>query len=293
MHKYLRAVGFASLKRRSDYELLVQKIALEGRDRAYTSIDDEYMLSVYSEEFAPGIGVSVVGQFNEDNQFYFEYAYPYLKGNMVSSYEDISVDRHAAKESYAGVCDEARLGVTLIFYLQNIIQYIRVMNAGLLPVKGTSVTLSALSIQGMIMMPLAKTDSDRDFVKKAGNDRIKLVEAARRGDEQAMESLTLDDMDTYTAISRKIRKDDIFTLVDTYFMPYGVECDQYSVLGEILNTELVTNTMTGEEIYKLQINCNEIIMDMCINKLDLFGEPEAGRRFKGIIWLQGYINYPV
>ena len=293
MHKYLRAVGFASLKRRSDYELLVQKIALEGRDRAYTSIDDEYMLSVYSEEFAPGIGVSVVGQFNEDNQFYFEYAYPYLKGNMVSSYEDISVDRHAAKESYAGVCDEARLGVTLIFYLQNIIQYIRVMNAGLLPVKGTSVTLSALSIQGMIMMPLAKTDSDRDFVKKAGNDRIKLVEAARRGDEQAMESLTLDDMDTYTAISRKIRKDDIFTLVDTYFMPYGVECDQYSVLGEILNTELVTNTMTGEEIYKLQINCNEIIMDMCINKLDLFGEPEVGRRFKGIIWLQGYINYPV
>ena len=293
MHKYLRAVGFASLKRRSDYELLVQKIALEGRDRAYTSIDDEYMLSVYSEEFAPGIGVSVVGQFNEDNQFYFEYAYPYLKGNMVSSYEDISVDMHAAKETNAGVCDEARLGVTLIFYLQNIIQYIRVMNAGLLPVKGTSVTLSALSIQGMIMMPLAKTDSDRDFVKKAGNDRIKLVEAARRGDEQAMESLTLDDMDTYTAISRKIRKDDIFTLVDTYFMPYGVECDQYSVLGEILNTELVTNTMTGEEIYKLQINCNEIIMDMCINKLDLFGEPEVGRRFKGIIWLQGYINYPV
>ena len=293
MHRYLRAVGFSSLKKRSDYESLVQKIALEGSDRAYTSIDDDYMLSVYREEFAPGIGVAVVGQFSEDNHFYFEYSYPYIRGNMVSSYEDISIERHAEKESYAGVCDEARLGVSLIFYLQNIIQYIRVMNAGLLPVKGTSVTLSALSVQGMIMMPLAKTESDIDIAKKAGNDRIKLVEAARRGDEQAMESLTLDDMDTYTAISRKIRKDDIFTLVDTYFMPYGVECDQYSVLGEILSAELVTNKLTGEEIYKMQINCNEIIMDMCINKLDLFGEPEVHRRFKGIIWLQGYINYPV
>ncbi len=293
MHKYLRAVGFSSLKKRDDYEILVQKIALEGSDRAYTSIDDDYMLSVYRQEFAPGIGVAVVGQFSEDNHFYFEYSYPYIRGNMVSSYEDISIERHAEKESYAGVCDEARLGVSLIFYLQNIIQYIRVMNAGLLPIRGTSVTLSALSIQGMIMMPLAKTESDIDLVKKAGHDRIKLVEAARRGDEQAMESLTLDDMDTYTAISRKIRRDDIFTLVDTYFMPYGVECDQYSVLGEILNTELVVNEMTGEEIYKMQINCNEIIMDMCINKLDLFGEPEVGRRFKGIIWLQGYINYPV
>lgn len=293
MHRYLRAVGFSALKKRDDYELLVQKIALEGSDRAYTSLDDDYMLSVYRQEFAPGIGVAVVGQFSEDNQFFFEYAYPYIKGEMVSSYEDISIERHAEKESYAGVCDEARLGVSLIFYLQNIIQYIRVMNAGLLPIKGTSVTLSALSVQGMIMMPLAKSESDIDLVKKAGYDRIKLVEAARKGDEQALESLTLDDMDTYTAISRKIRKDDIFTLVDTYFMPYGVECDQYSVLGEIINTELVTNIMTGEEIYKMQINCNEIIMDMCINKLDLFGEPEIGRRFKGIIWLQGYINYPI
>lgn len=293
MHKYLRAIGFASLTKRNEYEALIQKIAIEGSERAYTSLDDETMIAVYRQEFAPGIGIAIVGEFGEDNHFYYEYSYPYIQGNMVSSYEDLSIERHAEKESYAGVCDEARLGVSLIFYLQNIIQYIRVMNAGLLPVRGTSVTLSALSVQGIVMMPIAKSESEIDNARKAGHDRIKLVEAARRGDEQAMESLTLDDMDTYTAISRRIRKDDIFTLVDTYFMPYGVECDQYSVLGEILSSELIVNQITGEEIYKLQINCNEVIMDMCINKLDLFGEPEVGRRFKGIIWLQGYINYPV
>ena len=49
----------------------------------------------------------------------------------------------------------------------------------------------------------------------------------------AIESLTLEDMDTYTTISKKIQKEDVFSLVDTYFMPYGVECDQYSILGEI------------------------------------------------------------
>jgi len=293
MHKYLRAIGFSSLKKRSEFEILVTKVAAAGTERAYTSISDDEMIAVYRQEFAPGIGLAVVGDFNEENQFFYEYSYPYMRGNMVSSYEDISIERHADKESYAGVCDEVRLGVSLIFYLQNIIQYIRVMNAGLLPVKGTSVTLSALSVQGMIMMPIAKSEQDKAAAAKAEHNRIKLVEAARRGDEKAMEDLTLDDMDTYSAISRKIRKDDIFTLVDTYFMPYGVECDKYSVLGEILSTELVTNQVTGEEIYKLQINCNELIFDMCINKLDLYGEPKAGRRFKGIIWLQGYINYPV
>lgn len=292
MHKYLRAIGFASMKKRSEYEKLVQKIASDSVERAYTSLDDDYMIAMYNKEFAPGMGIAVCGVFDESNQFYYDYSFPYIKGSYVSSYEDISVERHAAKNSYAGVCDEARLGVSLIFYIQNIIPYIRILNTGRLPVKGTSVTLSALSIQGIIMMPLAKSEYDRAKSVKAGSERIRLVEAARRGDEEAMESLTLDDMDTYTAISKKIRKDDIFTIVDTYFMPYGVECDQYSILGEILNAEEITNSYTGEIIYKLCLQCNEVILDVSINKFDLYGEPEVGRRFKGVVWLQGFINFP-
>jgi len=31
---------------------------------------------------------------------------------------------------------------------------------------------------------------------------------------------------------------------------------------------------------------------VCINAKDLIGEPEEGRRFKGVIWLQGFVNYP-
>ena len=77
------------------------------------------------------------------------------------------------------------------------------------------------------------------------------------GDENAIESLTLEDMDIYTMISRKIHKADVFSLVDTYFMPYGVECDQYSVLGEIVAMRLTTNQITGEKIYILTICCNE------------------------------------
>ena len=38
--------------------------------------------------------------------------------------------------------------------------------------------------------------------------------AAREGDEKAIESLTLDDMDTYSSITRKIRNEDVF--VDLY-----------------------------------------------------------------------------
>ena len=292
MHKYLRAVGFSKLSDREQYDELIKQIALDATDRVYTSYDDKYMIAMYTKDYAPGVGISVVGVFDENNRFFFEYAYPYVRGNNVSSYEDISVERHSDKESYAGVCDEARLGVSLIFYIQNVVPYIRVKNAGLLPIRGTSVTLSALSLEGTIVMPLAKSEDSRAQAIKSGTERMKLVEAARRGDGSALESLTLNDLDTYSAVSRKIVTEDVFTLVDTYFMPHGAECDLYSILGEILLIENLTNSLTGDELVKLTLVCNEIILDICINKQDLYGEPAIGRRFKGIIWLQGNINYP-
>ena len=152
--------------------------------------------------------------------------------------------------------------------------------------------MSALSTQGMIMMPIMKNERQKQKTKKEMNNRNHLIAAARRGDEEAIETLTLEDMDMYTTLSRKIRKEDVFSLVDTYFMPYGVECDQYSVLGEITDCHRTKNKLTGEEIYILTINCNELTFDVCINIIDLFGEPQIGRRFKGTIWMQGLINFP-
>ena len=81
-------------------------------------------------------------------------------------------------------------------------------------------------------------------------------------------------------------------MVDSYFMPYGVECDQYSVLGEIKETRTVENFLTKEKVYIMRISCNDLEFDLCINDEDLLGEPAVGRRFKGNIWMQGYINFP-
>ena len=142
------------------------------------------------------------------------------------------------------------------------------------------------------MMPIQKTEWQKKKIQKDTVTRNRLIQAARGGDEEAIESLTLEDMDTYTTISRRIQKMDVFSLVDTYFMPYGVECDQYSILGEILECNSVKNSMTGEEVFIMQVCCNDLNFQVCINKKDLMGEPAVGRRFKGSIWLQGYINYP-
>ena len=51
--------------------------------------------------------------------------------------------------------------------------------------------------------------------------------------------------------------------------------------------------ISKEEIVIMTILCNGMQFDVCINRADLGGEPEAGRRFKGIIWLQGRVNFTV
>ena len=89
-----------------------------------------------------------------------------------------------------------------------------------------------------------------------------------------------------------MKDEDVYSVVETYFMPYGVECDLYSILGEITTCEKITNTYTKEDVYFMTLNVNDLVFDVCINAKDLIGEPEEGRRFKGVIWLQGFVNYP-
>jgi len=292
LHKYLRAIGFSGIETPKQMQELIVEVIQNADRRSYTSNSENTMLAEFSKDFADRIGISVCGEFDEKDEFTYEYNFPYFRGMGISSEEDISVERHAEKESYAGMCDDMRLGVSLIFYLQNMMDYAKVKYGNLLPVRGTTLTLSALSVSGKIILPVNKNEADLKKIKKETINRNKLIAQARQGDEQAIETLTLEDMDTYNAISRKIRKEDVLSLVDTYFMPYGVECDQYSVLAEIKDCGSIKNKITGEELCIMTLSCNDLIFDLCINRQDLYGEPMADRRFKGTIWMQGIINFP-
>lgn len=292
MHKYLRAIGFSRIQTPKQMHDLIMDVIQSADKRSYTSNSETTMLAEFSKDFADRIGITVCGEFDEKDEFTFEYSFPYFRGEGISTEEDISVERHAEKESYAGVCNDMRVGVSLIFYLQNMMDYAKIKYGNRLPIRGTSLTLSALSTSGKILLPIRKNEADMARIEKETTNRNKLIAQARAGDEEAIETLTLEDMDTYNAISRKIRKEDVLSLVDTYFMPYGVECDQYSVMGEIMECAGTKNRLTEEELYIMTVSCNDLVFDVCINKKDLYGEPLPGRRFRGSIWMQGVINFP-
>ena len=292
MHRFMRAIGFSEYTDRKKLKDLIKSVVMNADYREYTLNEDNVMLGEFCKNFTEELGISVCGEFDEDDKFSYEYYFPFILGRGITTLEDVSVERHSYRESYAGLCDDLTVGLTLIFYLQNMIPYVKEKVCGRLPIRGTSVTMSGLSINGTIMMPIKKDEYQKSQVRKNSDNRTKLLAAARMGDEEAIETLTLEDMDMFTTISKKIQKEDVFSIVDTYFMPSGVECDHYSILGEIMECKKVVNSITQEEIFILTICSNEITFDIAINKMDLLGEPQVGRRFKGNVWLQGYINFP-
>lgn len=203
MHKYMRAIGFSSFETHKKLQELLTDVVVNSDKHAYAMGQEKVLLGEFCKDFANDLGIAVCGEFDEEGKFIFDYYFPYLNGSGITSYEDVSVERHAEKESYAGVCDDLKVGISLIFYLKNKIPYISAQSANKLPIKGTTLTLSALSVSGMVLFPIKKDEQQIQKGKQASANRNSLMAAARKGDEDAIETLTLEDMDMYTTISKR------------------------------------------------------------------------------------------
>lgn len=289
MHRFLRSIGFSTYQKKRDIERLLAKLEETGVKRRI-QIDTDTNLCEVRAEVAPGVGLVMMGETDDEGVFRREYYYPYLTGSDVSSTADCSIQRHTEKETYAGLLDEYRVGISLIFYLENGFEY-RERKLDRMSRRVESVNLAGLAMEGKILLPLHKTRKQIEMARVATKDRNNLLEAAKNGDEDAMETLTIEDIDMYSQISRRVMKEDIYSIVDSCFMPCGIECDQYSVIGEILRIDVKQNRVTGEEICDLTLDCNDMIFHVGVAKRDLTGEPKVGRRFKGQIWMQGVARF--
>ena len=291
MHSYLRAIGFEELQTEQKLKEILSDVFHEYEERTVTREGKNRAFVEYTKEFGKNMGIKMCGTMDTEG-FHQEYYFPYFRGKNISSREDLIVEKHAARESFAGVCEDMRMGVSIIFYVQNAAKYKKETILNHLLSDKISTSFSGLSLQGKILLPVAKDEAYMEGGVEAANRRSKMIAAARQGDAEAIESLTLEDIDTYSMINRRILKEDLFTIIDTLFMPYGMECDHYQVIGNIKGVEKTVNSYTKEKIYQMTLECNDMDLDVCINAKDLLGDPEVGRRFKGVIWLQGNINFP-
>lgn len=290
MHKFLRSIGFSGL--RDDYEVdaYLDRAVHEKNRTHIVSMGRGRTLEQYQLQVAPSMGLTVVGQRDENGSFRRDYYFPYVRSYDGTLTEEGAAERHAERETYAGVLEDFRTGITLIFYLCNSVQ-LRELRRMRIPVRPRQAFLTGLAVEGKILFPLEKREGDEERRMRQQREQRALHEAARDGDEDAIETLTETDMNLMSEVSRRIETEDLYTLVESSFMPTGVECDQYTVLGEITGIRVKENIYTHENVVDLQLNCNEAVFHVCINEVDLIGVPAIGRRFKGEVWMQGEMEF--
>ena len=120
MHKYLNAIGFHDIaSEREWYQILLESEKnFSGYDRI--ALDEHTDLCELRREYGNGIGISSYGFIDENNEaFRRECYFPYFSGSGVSSYADIAVEQKTFSPTYVGVCEDVKLGCSIIFHIQN------------------------------------------------------------------------------------------------------------------------------------------------------------------------------
>ncbi len=264
MHKYMRTIGFSQYSSDQAMNRLLRHLAREAAPSISLEGTGASRLCELRFEAAPGIGVTLVGKISSKGIFTREYYFPYVENTEITSQAECSLQRHTERETFAGLLDEYRVGISLIFYMKNSLEY-RLRRQQSASVKIKAASLSGLASRGTILLPVQKTPKQQEALKQASRKRTSLLEAAKRGDEDAIETLTVEDIDLYSMVTRRITQEDVYSILETCFMPCGVECDQYSIVGLITAVTSELNRLTGEEIYLLKLDCNDMNFTLAVN----------------------------
>lgn len=291
IHLYLESIGFSDYKTKSLKRALLDSLQKEFEDKIEV-IEDE------NKDFRWEIKIPIdnklklilVGYFTITGDLVRERAYPILYTDDISSTSHCSIRRHIDNEEFSGMIDDSRVGISLIFRVANAIDYLKKLYKKD-NVKVKNIYLSAWSKDAKILLPIEKTKQQVEMLARASKERTELIEMAKIGDEEAIESLSMEDMNIFNMANDRLLTEDIYSIVDNSFMPRGIECDIYLILADILEVNEKINQFTNELIYDLKLSCNDIILHLAINAKDVVGEVKVGRRIKAKIWLQGIVDF--
>lgn len=317
MHRYLRAVGFSEFERKAQLdEFFDEHLKNENLISTYIT-GDMRLCGQYNINVCSNAGISVIGEQEKNALAKIDFYYPYIKGYDYTLIEECTIERHSDKESYAGIIDDYRMGIALIFYLTNGNVYNSLLKKyKISDIKIDRIFLSALSIEGRVILPVNNKgknvnefadkkrlntefrddyENDIDFDDKPISERlIENIDDFSDGIDKKDISIGIGikiPSNVVGAQEMRLKNEDLYSIVETSLVPHGIECDKYQIVAEILSVTEKTNTYTNEKLYEMRVSTMGLQFNLMINEKDLDGEPLPGRRFRGVIWLLGEIEF--
>lgn len=295
MHNYLRAAGFSEYNTEGViYRYIRNSVIRPEYQTARLDLGDGTVLLEYRQPVNRYVGLcaAVLESSGEFKQI--QYYYPYFNGPELSTGAVCTVEKHSMTDTYSGIIEDYNIGLSLIFFMSNPVNYrLRRLNDDTSEFRGT--TLTAFSDSATVLLPVVPQQNPINALKEKDMKGIfdlkdPLTAVSDEADTEYVENLIDADIEMYNQISERIESEDLYSLVEQSFMPCGVECDQYSVIGEIMEYAEQVNEITEEKLSFIKLSCNDVEFWLCIRRDDILGEPKSGRRLKCRIWLTGNVN---
>ena len=144
-HKFLKSIGFSEVNSRKEIKKILKLVLMSPTEKQYVTLQDDSIAVEYRKSFSDEFGIAVCGEFSDDADFDYEFYYPYFKGRYVSTTTDIDLERVMETESYEGVFDDSRVGISIIFRLINRLDYQKILMKDDIKTVKKSVILSGLA----------------------------------------------------------------------------------------------------------------------------------------------------
>ena len=125
MHSFLKAIGFSQISKREEMKKIILDVIKNYDKKNVIQNYPDGTFAEFSRNYGNDCGITVCGQYDEEDRFHVEYYYPFFRGTGVTTQEAVTVEKHVDKNAFSGACDDLRIGITLIFYLQNAAEYMK------------------------------------------------------------------------------------------------------------------------------------------------------------------------
>lgn len=288
MEGKLNTVGFSNIDSKRKLNKILQDVMNTPNLRYIIGKDSEDMFIEYIKYFGNGIGIAVRGSINENDKIIVNSWAPYVETSNKTEIIEADIDINDERE-YIAVCKEEQTGNEIEFYLQNVVDFLNVEEDDNASIAGAYIV--GLALEGTIIFPIKKESK----IPNLGMNEDELYESLMR--------LMIDDCDEYEqivqsrqnkmteTITERLDKEDLFSVIESYFSSDSEQELIYNVLGTINKVDKIKNKLTHEIMYKLNLSTMGIKIDVCINKNKLVGFPMVGMRFKGKCWIQGKLVF--
>lgn len=96
MHSYLRTIGFSNLSK-SELEEILEEVVTNYDEKFVTESFSDHLYAEFSKNYGCDCGITVCGEYDENNEFQMEYYYPFLRGTGVTTQENVIIENMLTK----------------------------------------------------------------------------------------------------------------------------------------------------------------------------------------------------